>query len=62
MTTIKEEARKLLEGLPEEISWDDMMYAIYVRKKIASGLAVAKAGKLMPHDQVRRRYLPEKST
>ncbi len=29
------------------------MYAIYIRKKIASGLAAAQAGKLLPHDQVR---------
>ena len=55
MATIKEEAKKLLERLPDEASWDDLMYEIYVRKKIASGLAAAEAGKLIPHEEVRRR-------
>lgn len=31
------------------------MYEIYVRKKIAAGLAAAEAGKLIPHDEVRQR-------
>lgn len=62
MTTIKEEAMELLRRLPDEISWGDLMYAIYVRKKLASGLAAAEAGKLLPHDQVRRRFLPDEST
>lgn len=55
MATIKEEARRLLDRLPDEASWDDLMYEIYVRKKIAAGLKAAETGKLIPHDQVRRR-------
>ena len=55
MATVKEEARKLLERLPDEASWDDLMYEIYVRKKIAAGLAAAEAGRLVPQDEVRRR-------
>lgn len=57
MATVKEEARKLLEGLPDEASWDDVMYEIYVRKKIDMGLKAAEAGKLIPHDEVKRRLL-----
>jgi len=55
MATIKEEARKLVDRLPDEASWDDLMYEVYVRKKIAAGLAAAEAGKLIPHEEVRRR-------
>jgi predicted transcriptional regulator len=55
MATIKDEARKLLDRLPDEASWDDLMYEIYVRKKIAAGLAAAESGKLIPHEEVRRR-------
>jgi predicted transcriptional regulator len=55
MATIKEEARKLLDRLPDEASWEDLMYEIYVRKKIAAGVAAAEAGKLIPHEEVRRR-------
>lgn len=37
---IKEEARRLLDKLPEEITWDDIMHEIYVlpNGKMGSGL------------------------
>lgn len=53
MATVKEEARELIERLADEASWDDLMYEIYVRKKIAMGLEAAKAGKLIPHEEVK---------
>ena len=31
---IKQEALKLIDGLPEEASWDDVIYQMYVRKKL----------------------------
>jgi len=55
MATVKEEARELIERLADADSWDDLMYEIYVRKKIAMGLEAAEAGKLIPHDEVKRR-------
>jgi predicted transcriptional regulator len=57
MATVKEEARKLLERLPDEASWDDLMYEIYVQKKIDMGLKAAEAGKLIPHEEVKRRLM-----
>ena len=57
MATVKEEANKLLERLPDEASWDDLMYEIYVQKKIDMGLKAAEAGKLIPHEEVKRRLL-----
>ena len=59
MATVKEEAKRLVEKLPDEASWDDLMYEIYVQKKIDMGLKAAEAGKLIPHDEVRRRLLGE---
>lgn len=56
MATIKEEARRLLDRLPDEASWDDLMYEIYVRKKIAAGLKAAEEGKLIGHEEVKRRF------
>jgi predicted transcriptional regulator len=55
MATVKEEAKKLLERLPDEASWDDLMYEIYVQKKIDVGLKAAESGKLVPHVEVKRR-------
>jgi predicted transcriptional regulator len=56
MATIKEQARRLLDRLPDEASWDDLMYEIYVRKKIAAGLKAAEEGKLISHEEVKRRF------
>jgi predicted transcriptional regulator len=52
---IKQEARRLVDQLPEGASWDDLMYKIYVRQAIEQGLADADAGRLIPHDDVVRR-------
>ena len=57
MSIAKEEAKKLLERLPEEVSWDDLMYEIYVQKKIDMGLKAAEAGQLVPHEEGKRRLL-----
>jgi hypothetical protein len=58
MSTVKEEARKLIEQLPSQATWDDVMYEFYVRKKIATGLKSAKDGRVVAHDAVRKRLLP----
>lgn len=41
---IKEEAHKLIDRLPENSTWDDLMYQIYVRQTVETGLADSKAG------------------
>jgi predicted transcriptional regulator len=56
MATIKEEAKRLVDRLPDEASWDDLMYQIYVQKKIEMGLKAADSGKLVPHDEVIHGY------
>jgi hypothetical protein len=42
---IKEEARRLLEKLPDDVTWDQLMHEIFVRQSIEAGLADSKAGK-----------------
>lgn len=49
---IRDEARRLVEQLPEHASWDDLMYEIYVRQAIEKGLADVEAGRIIPHDEV----------
>jgi predicted transcriptional regulator len=56
MVRIKEEARRLIERLPEDFSWEDLMHEIYVRKAIESGLADSDAGRTVPVEDVRRRF------
>lgn len=38
-TSIKQEAKRLIDRLPEDITWDDLMHEIYVRQSVENGLA-----------------------
>ena len=53
----KEEARKLVEQLPDGISWDDMLYEFYLRQKVIAGLEDADAGRVLPHEGVEKQFL-----
>jgi len=56
MATVKAEANRLVKELPDEATWDDLMYEIYVRQKIEEGLNAADSEDLLPHEEVRRRF------
>lgn len=53
---VKNEARRLVESLPEDVTWDDLMHQIYVRQSIEAGLADSKAGKTVDVKTVRERF------
>jgi hypothetical protein len=57
---VKEEARRLVEALPENSTWDDLMHDIYVRQSIEAGLADSQAGCVTSVEQVRKNFgLPQ---
>ncbi len=55
MPTAKEEVRDLLEKLPDEASFDDIEYQIYVLHEIREGIAEADRGDLIDHEEVKSR-------
>ena len=55
MKSAKEEVRELLEGLPDEASLEDIQYHIYVRQKIRRGMEAEKDGRVVKHEDVKRR-------
>ena len=57
MGIIREEAKKLVDSLPDEVSWDYLMYEIYVRKKIDEGIIAADEGRLISHEEIKTRFL-----
>ncbi len=57
MGMVKDEAKKLIDQLPEETTWDDIMYEIYARKKIENALKVVEEGKVVSHEEARKRLL-----
>lgn len=55
-TNIKQEALRLVENLPENATWDDLMYEIYVRQAIEAGIADSEAGRTLDVREVRARF------
>ncbi|MEA2691862.1 MAG: hypothetical protein QOJ16_1249 [Acidobacteriota bacterium] len=57
MRTVKEQARNVIDTLPEDATWDDLMYELYVRQKIATGLEAAEQGRVVSHEEVKQKFL-----
>lgn len=56
----KEQAHKLIDRMPANATWDDLMHEIYVREVIERGLADSRAGRTKDVKEVRAKYsLPE---
>lgn len=51
-TNLKEEIIALIKKLPEDTTIDDIMYHLYVKKKILAGLKDIEQGNVIPHEQV----------
>ena len=54
--TVKEGARKLVEELPDDSTWEDLMYRTYVRQAIEAGLADSENGRTSSVEDVRNRF------
>lgn len=53
---VKDEARQLVDRLAPDATWDDLMYQIYVRQAVESGLADSEAGRTLDVREVRARF------
>jgi len=52
----KNDAKAIIDRLPDDATWDDLMHEIYVRQAIESGLADSKAGRTKSVHEVREKY------
>lgn len=55
MATAKHDARKILDGLPEEASLEDIQYHLYVLQRIERGREDVAAGRTISQDEVEQR-------
>ncbi len=55
MATAKQDVRRVLDGLPEEASLEDIQYHLYVLQRIERGREDVEAGRVMPQDEVEQR-------
>jgi predicted transcriptional regulator len=51
---LKREANRTISDLPRDTDWEDLMYLIYVRKKIDAGLRDSAAGRVYTSAQIRK--------
>ena len=57
MSTPKQAAKQLLDHLPDQASWDEIMYEFYVKQKIEKGLQAVEEGRTVSHDEAKKRLL-----
>ncbi len=55
-SNVKQEAHRLVEELPDDASWDHLMYRIYVRRAIDAGLEDRVAVRTMEVREVRAKF------
>lgn len=54
--TVKAEAHRLLDKLPDDATWDDIVYELAVRRSVERGLNDADAGRLVDAKELRREF------
>ena len=55
-TNVKAEAQKLIERMPDNSTWDDLMQEIYARQAIEAGLADSQAGRTTSVENIRAEF------
>ena len=55
LSTVKQAASTVLQGLPDDVTWERIQYHLFVRQQIELGLADADAGRLLDTTEVRKR-------
>ena len=54
MKTAKEQAIDSISRLPGDATWEEMIYRLYVRRKIEEDIKAAKEGRLVSHGEVKK--------
>jgi predicted transcriptional regulator len=54
--TTKELVRQTLDGLPDDVTIDEVIERLYLLRKIEEGLRQAEAGDVIDHEDVKREF------
>jgi predicted transcriptional regulator len=57
---LKEEAHRLVDQLPPDASWDDLMYEVYVRQAVEAGLQDVANGRVLSHEEAQAKLRPRR--
>ena len=53
---IREEAHRLVDTLKEDSTWDDLMYEIYIRQMVETGIKDLDEGRVHDSDAIRAKF------
>ncbi len=53
---IKDQARRLVDDLPDSATWEDVMYRIYSRQAVDAGIKDSDEGRTIDVKEVRKRF------
>ncbi len=54
--SVKQKALSLVENLPDNCTWDDLMRQVYLILAVEAGLADSQAGRIKSVDEVRLQF------
>lgn len=54
--SVKQQAHNLIEKLPDNCTWDDVMHQVYLVLAVEAGLADSQAGRIKSVDEVRSQF------
>lgn len=57
MQTVKQIVHDIADHLPDQASFDDVMYALYVRQKLERSLKAAEEGRITSQEEMEKHYL-----
>lgn len=55
MLAVKQEAQDMIENLPDNCTYEDIQYHLYVVEKIKNGINRAENGELSSHEEAKER-------
>lgn len=53
---IKDAALEIVLDLPDDATWEDVQYRLFVREKIERGLDDIEAGRVVSHEDIKRKF------
>ena len=55
-SNLKQSAHQLIDNLPENATWDDVVYEIVMRREIEKGLADSDANRTTPAEDILKEF------
>jgi predicted transcriptional regulator len=56
MQSVKEQVKEMLDVLPEDITYDDIHYHLFVREKIDKGTKDIAEGRIVTEEEMEARF------